>query len=162
MCEETRTLDLVVSSCPTLISLHYVSPAMLPQLQGCRIMKLLSSILISQQSRPTKRRPAKRSSTANPSPIYGHEVNQVMLDIANDYGLEQLVCEETRTLDLVFSSRPTLISLHYVSPAMLPQLQGCRIMKLLSSILISQQSRPTKKAARKTFIYRKPLPNSWT
>ena len=90
----------------------------------------------------------------NPSPIHGHEVNQVMLDIANDYGLEQLVCEETRTLDLVFSSRPTLISLHYVSPAMLPQLQGCLIMKLLSSILISQQSRPTK-AARKTFIYRK-------
>ena len=49
----------------------------------------------------------------NPSPTYGTEVNQLLLDSVNDNGLEQLVSVPTRgknILDLLFCSHPYLIA----------------------------------------------------
>ena len=55
----------------------------------------------------------------NTNPVYGLEVNKSLIDIANDYHLEQLVHENTREnniLDLLFCSHPTRISKVSVVP----------------------------------------------
>ena len=55
----------------------------------------------------------------NTNPVYGLEVNKSLIDIANDYHLEQLAHENTREnniLDLLFCSHPTKISKVSVVP----------------------------------------------
>ena len=45
----------------------------------------------------------------NPNPTYGTNVNQLLLESINEFGLDQMVTEPTRgenTLDLIFSSHP--------------------------------------------------------
>ncbi len=83
-------------------------------------------------------------------PEHGHEVNQMMLDIANDYGLEQLVSEPTRhnrVLDLVYSSRPTLVTNVATTPGMSDH------EAVVFNIDISAAK--ANKKARKVFIYHK-------
>ena len=58
----------------------------------------------------------------NTNPVYGLEVNKSLIDIANDYHLEQLVHENTREnniLDLLFCSHPTRISKVSIVPGIL-------------------------------------------
>ena len=57
------------------------------------------------------------------SPAYSYEINNLFLDILNDFALEQQVKEPTRNthiyiLDLVLSSQPQLISDVSVIPGM--------------------------------------------
>ena len=49
----------------------------------------------------------------NPNPIYGTDVNQLLLESINEFELDQLVTEHTcggNILDLIFSSHPESIS----------------------------------------------------
>ena len=55
----------------------------------------------------------------NPSPAYGLQVNNILLDIVNDFHLEQLVHETTRdnhTLDLIFCTDPARVTSVSVIP----------------------------------------------
>ena len=55
----------------------------------------------------------------NPSPAYGLQVNNTLLDIVNDFHLEQLVHENTRdnhTLDQIFCTNPARVTFVSVIP----------------------------------------------
>ena len=55
----------------------------------------------------------------NPSPVYGHELNLLLVETMNDYGFEQLVNVVTRgnhILDLVLPTHPDMISQVEVVP----------------------------------------------
>ena len=52
------------------------------------------------------------------SPVYGNKINNLFIDILNDFALEQQVKEPTRSTDLVLSSQPQLISDVSVIPGM--------------------------------------------
>ena len=55
------------------------------------------------------------------SPVYGNKINNLFIDILNDFALEQQVKEPTKSthiLDLVLSSQPQLISYVSVIPGM--------------------------------------------
>ena len=57
----------------------------------------------------------------NPNPTYGTDVNQLLLESVNEFGLEQLVTDPTRRgniLDLIFSSHPESIKNVEVIPGM--------------------------------------------
>ena len=57
----------------------------------------------------------------NTDPSYGTDVNQLLLESVNEFGLEQLVTEPTRRgniLDLIFSSHPDSIKNVEVIPGM--------------------------------------------
>ena len=57
----------------------------------------------------------------NPNPVYGTDVNQLLLESVNEFGLDQLVTEPTRgsnILDLIFSSHPESIANVEVIPGM--------------------------------------------
>ena len=56
-----------------------------------------------------------------PNPTYGCDTNDVFVDTANSYNLDQFVYSPTRqnhTLDLVFASKPTLIKEVTTAPGM--------------------------------------------
>ena len=57
--------------------------------------------------------------SVNPNPVYGLEINNCLVDIVNDYHLEQFVHEYTREnhiLDLLFCTHPTKVSKVAVVP----------------------------------------------
>ena len=59
--------------------------------------------------------------TISPNPTYGRDLNDVFIDIVNNYNLEQFVylpSRQNHTLDLVFASRPTLIKEVTIAPGM--------------------------------------------
>ena len=59
--------------------------------------------------------------TILPNPTYGHNLNEVFIDIINNHNLEQFVNSPTRqnhALDLVFASTPFLIKELHTAPGM--------------------------------------------
>ena len=57
----------------------------------------------------------------NPSPAYGVQVNQMVLDISTSFSLTQKVMAPTRegnTLDLMFITSPNIMSEPYTVPGM--------------------------------------------
>ena len=64
----------------------------------------------------------------NPNPTYGTDVNQLLLESVNEFGLDQLVTEPTHgsnVLDLIFSSHPESIANIEVIPGTYVGSRGC-------------------------------------
>ena len=86
----------------------------------------------------------ERYGHVNSNPAYGLEANKFLLDVINDYHLEQFVHENTREnhiLDLLFCFHPTRISKTMVVPGISDHeaiffhfnLKSLRIIKILTA-----------------------------
>ena len=88
--------------------------------------------------------------SVKPNPQYGYQVNQMMLDIAEEHGLQQTVHEPTRLdsiLDLLFTTYPDLVKNVHVSPGM----SDHRVVTAEVNI----KPKPHKKPPRKVYLFEK-------
>ncbi|XP_072014916.1 uncharacterized protein [Amphiura filiformis] len=88
--------------------------------------------------------------TVKPNPQYGHRVNRLFLDIAEEHGLQQNVHEPTRLdniLDLLLTTYPDLIENVQVSSGMSDH--------SVVTAEVNVNPRPNKKPPRKVFLFRK-------
>ena len=89
--------------------------------------------------------------TILPNPIYGHNLNEVFIDIINNHNLEQLVHSPTRqnhVLDLVFASTPSLIKELGTAPGMSDH-------EIISFFINCKHLLINKKVPRRVYLYHK-------